>query len=71
MILCSFPPLEIIILTISVATLFLEYWKRYNARLSFKWGTTEYSESEQARPDYRGELTHGTRFIPCCTSCEI
>jgi len=41
------------------ATLFLEYWKRKSAQLSFDWGSEDWEESEQPRPDYYGNDVSG------------
>lgn len=40
------------------ATLFLEAWKRYNAELSFRWGTTDIvsSKFEEPRANFYGQM---------------
>ncbi|XP_071174438.1 anoctamin-10-like isoform X2 [Mytilus edulis] len=40
------------------ATLFLEAWKRYNAELSFRWGTTDIvsSKFEEPRANFYGKI---------------
>jgi anoctamin-10/anoctamin-7 len=37
------------------ATLFLEFWKRKEARHRVEWGMAHYSEREQPRPEFVGE----------------
>jgi len=37
------------------ATLFLEFWKREEARHRIEWGMAHYSEREQPRPEFVGE----------------
>lgn len=37
-------------------TVFLEYWKRKEAKLRMVWGMTHFSEKEQTRPEFRGEF---------------
>ena len=41
------------------ATLFLEFWKRYNAKLAFKWNMLGFENSERSRPEYRGNVELG------------
>lgn len=36
------------------ATIFLELWKRYEARYRVRWGMTKFKEKEQPRPDFKG-----------------
>jgi hypothetical protein len=40
-------------------TLYLEFWKRYNAKLAFRWNMLNYEVSERSRPEYRGDLQFG------------
>lgn len=40
-------------------TLYLEFWKRYNATLAFKWNMLDFEVSERSRPEYRGEVQFG------------
>jgi len=44
------------------ATLFLEYWKRYNNELNYEWGTAEYKEREFERPTFVGLLKQGVYY---------
>uniref|UniRef100_A0AAY4D0M2 Anoctamin n=1 Tax=Denticeps clupeoides TaxID=299321 RepID=A0AAY4D0M2_9TELE len=40
-------------------TLFLEFWKRYQARLEYEWDTVEfYTQEEQPRPEYEAKCVH-------------
>ncbi|XP_076009396.1 anoctamin-6 [Genypterus blacodes] len=40
-------------------TLFLEFWKRYQARLEYEWDTVEFLEQEQPpRPEYEAKCTY-------------
>ncbi|XP_061107798.1 anoctamin-6-like [Conger conger] len=40
-------------------TLFLEFWKRYQAKLEYEWDTEEFLEQEeQARPEYEAKCIH-------------
>lgn len=41
------------------ATLFLEYWKRYNNELNFRWGMQNWASQERERPDFWGETKEG------------
>ena len=41
------------------ATLLLEFWKRYNAHLSFTWGMVGFQEIEETRAAFKGELQPG------------
>lgn len=41
------------------ATLFLEYWKRYNNELNFRWGMQNWASQERERPDFWGESQMG------------
>ena len=34
------------------AALFLEYWKRYQSVLAFKWDCTDFEEEEPTRPEF-------------------
>eukprot|EP00808_Paulinella_micropora_P004205 g19562.t1 len=38
------------------AAFFLEFWKRRQATLGALWGVTDFHETEQTRPEYKGEL---------------
>lgn len=43
----------------AVVTLFLEFWKRYQAQLEYEWDTVEFLEQEQpARPEYEAKCIH-------------
>uniref|UniRef100_A0A7S1U4L4 Anoctamin dimerisation domain-containing protein n=1 Tax=Phaeomonas parva TaxID=124430 RepID=A0A7S1U4L4_9STRA len=63
------------------ATLFLEYWKRNEATLSMKWGTSEFEDEEQPRPgflsDERTELInspvtgHEVPFFPLSERAKV
>ena len=35
------------------ATMFLEYWKRENATLAYRWSTLEFEKNEPDRPDFK------------------
>lgn len=37
------------------STIMLEYWKRKEKKHSMKWGTAGFEETEQARPEFKGE----------------
>lgn len=40
----------------SAVTVFLEFWKRYQAELEYEWDTVEFLEQEQpARPEYEAK----------------
>ncbi|CAL8242190.1 unnamed protein product [Merluccius merluccius] len=40
-------------------TLFLEFWKRYQAELEYEWDTVEFLEQEeQLRPEYEAKCVH-------------
>lgn len=40
-------------------TLFLEFWKRYQAELEYEWDTVEFLEQEQpARPEYEAKCIY-------------
>ena len=40
-------------------TLFLEFWKRYQAELEYEWDTVEFLEQEQPpRPEYEAKCIH-------------
>lgn len=40
-------------------TLFLEFWKRYQAELEYQWDTVEFLEQEQpARPEYEAKCIY-------------
>ncbi|XP_078138003.1 anoctamin-6 [Centroberyx gerrardi] len=40
-------------------TLFLEFWKRYQAELEYEWDTVEFLEQEEpSRPEYEAKCTH-------------
>jgi len=41
------------------ATLFLEYWKRFNNELNFNWGMEDFKTIEVERPDFYGEEMQG------------
>jgi len=41
------------------STAFLEFWKRYNNALVYKWGMREYHTQERERPEFEGELLSG------------
>lgn len=42
-----------------VVTLFMEFWKRYQAELEYEWDTVEFLEQEeQPRPEYEAKCTH-------------
>uniref|UniRef100_A0AAQ5YB93 Anoctamin n=1 Tax=Amphiprion ocellaris TaxID=80972 RepID=A0AAQ5YB93_AMPOC len=46
---CSFPPV----------TLFLEFWKRYQAELEYEWDTVEFLEQEEPpRPEYEAKCVY-------------
>lgn len=61
-------------------TLFLEFWKRYQAELEYEWDTVEFLEQEQpARPEYEAKCTYERKnpvtgvnrtlfFLPVSTS---
>jgi hypothetical protein len=40
-------------------TVYLEFWKRYNAELAFKWNMLDFEVSERSRPEYRGDIILG------------
>ncbi|XP_005164519.1 anoctamin-6 isoform X1 [Danio rerio] len=51
-------------------TLFLEFWKRYQAKLEYKWDTVEFQQQEeQPRPEYEARCTY-ERFSPITQSNE-
>jgi anoctamin-5 len=35
-------------------TIFLELWKRYNARLSYEWDVDQFEQNEPDRPEFFG-----------------
>ena len=37
------------------ASFFMEFWKRKENRLAMEWGMTAYEETEEVRPQFRGE----------------
>lgn len=39
------------------STLYLENWKRTNAVVAMKWGTSDYHENEHNRPEFEGKPT--------------
>lgn len=43
----------------AAVTLFLEFWKRYQAELEYQWDTVEFLEQEQpARPEYEAKCIY-------------
>eukprot|EP00003_Mantamonas_plastica_P007860 TRINITY_DN1669_c0_g1_i2.p1 TRINITY_DN1669_c0_g1~~TRINITY_DN1669_c0_g1_i2.p1 ORF type:complete len:879 (-),score=317.84 TRINITY_DN1669_c0_g1_i2:30-2609(-) len=38
------------------STIYLEYWKRRQSELAFKWNVQNFEETEQNRPEFVGEL---------------
>jgi len=44
------------------ATFFLEFWKRYQSKLTHNWGTMNYEEDEQERVEYSGIRREGLYF---------
>lgn len=42
-----------------IATAFLEFWKRKSASTALNWGTSDISENDVQRPDFRGEEKPG------------
>ena len=55
------------------SAMFLEYWKRYQSVLAFKWDTTDFEAEEPVRPEFhrnpattqrRGFYTHDAGFMP-------
>lgn len=55
-------------------TVFLEFWKRYQAELEYEWDTVEFLEQEeQPRPEYEAKCNHErinpvTRVRKMCSS---
>lgn len=44
---------------LSVVTLFLEFWKRYQAELEYEWDTVEFLEQEEPpRPEYEAKCIY-------------
>lgn len=42
-----------------LVTLFLEFWKRYQAELEYTWDTVEFLEQEEPpRPEYEAKCIH-------------
>jgi hypothetical protein len=41
------------------ASLFIELWKRKSATLAYRWGTSNYEETERERAEFKGELREG------------
>jgi len=41
------------------STAFLEFWKRFNNELVYKWGMREWIDQERERPEFQGELLMG------------
>jgi len=53
----SNPVLPFYSLVITVWSIFmLEYWKRQEAETGLMWGTSDFEQREQDRPEFRGEL---------------
>lgn len=43
----------------AVVTLFLEFWKRYQAKLEYQWDTVEFLEQEEpSRPEYEAKCIY-------------
>lgn len=43
----------------AVVTLFLEFWKRYQAQLEYQWDTVEFLEQGQpSRPEYEAKCIY-------------
>lgn len=44
---------------LAVVTLFLEFWKRYQAELEYEWDTVEFLEQEEPpRPEYEAKCIY-------------
>lgn len=44
---------------LAAVTLFLEFWKRYQAELEYEWDTVEFLEQEQPpRPEYEAKCIY-------------
>ncbi|MBN3300735.1 ANO6 protein, partial [Amia calva] len=60
--LCIFDSFGTLVFAIFMAiwvTLFLEFWKRYQAQLEYEWDTVEFLEQEeQPRPEYEAKCVH-------------
>ncbi|XP_015208423.1 anoctamin-6 [Lepisosteus oculatus] len=60
--LCIFDNFGTLVFAIFMAvwvTLFLEFWKRYQAELEYEWDTTEFLEQEEhPRPEYEAKCVH-------------
>ncbi|XP_064198338.1 anoctamin-6-like [Anguilla rostrata] len=60
--LCIFDNFGTLVYAIFMAvwvSLFLEFWKRYQAKLEYEWDTEEFLEQEeQPRPEYEAQCTH-------------
>ena len=51
--------LLLLLLLLLLVTLFLEFWKRYQAELEYEWDTVEFLEQEeQPRPEYEAKCSH-------------
>lgn len=61
---------------LAVVTLFLEFWKRYQAQLEYEWDTVEFLEQEEPpRPEYEAKCIYerknpvtGVNCAPPCPS---
>lgn len=43
----------------AAVTLFLEFWKRYQAKLEYQWDTVEFLEQEEpSRPEYEAKCIY-------------
>lgn len=44
---------------LAAVTLFLEFWKRYQAKLEYEWDTVEFLEQEEPpRPEYEAKCIY-------------
>lgn len=44
---------------LAAVTLFLEFWKRYQAQLEYEWDTVEFLEQEEPpRPEYEAKCIY-------------
>jgi len=39
---------------IFTGTIFLEFWKRHNARLAYEWDVDQFEQNEPDRPEFFG-----------------
>ncbi|KAK1169164.1 anoctamin-6-like isoform X1 [Acipenser oxyrinchus oxyrinchus] len=72
--LCIFDNFSTLVFAVFMAvwvTLFLEFWKRYQAELEYEWDTDEFLEQEeQTRPEYEAKCIH-KRVNPATQDIEL